>query len=187
MKQRSSHLWLLAGLALLIIINLVADPGFLKITLRDGHLYGVPIDILTQGSRTMLLALGMTLVIATGGVDLSVGSVVAIAGAVCASCLNQGANLAVTIAAAIGVGALAGAVNGALVARFQIQPIVATLILMVAGRGIAQLICGGQVIIIAHSGFEFLANGFLFGVPVAPLLVGMMFVATHLFIRRTAA
>jgi simple sugar transport system permease protein len=187
MKQRSSHLWLLAGLALLIIINLVADPGFLSITLRDGHLYGVPIDILTQGSRTMLLALGMTLVIATGGVDLSVGSVVAIAGAVCALLLNDGANLAVTILAALGVGAFAGALNGALVARLHIQPIVATLILMVAGRGIAQLICGGQVIIIARPSFEYLATGFLATLPVAPLIVGALFIGTHLFLRRTAA
>src|SRR5262245_42787562 len=187
MKQRSSHLWLLAGLALLIIINLVADPGFLKITLRDGHLYGVPIDILTQGSRTMLLALGMTLVIATGGVDLSVGSVIAIAGAVCALLLNNGSNLAVTVLAAIGVGAFAGTLNGALVARLHIQPIVATLILMVAGRGIAQLICGGQVIIIARPSFEYLATGFVAALPVAPLMVGALFIGTHFFLRRTAA
>src|SRR3954462_15245680 len=133
-RAHSSHIWLLAGLALLVVLNLVSNPALLKITLQDGHLYGVPIDILTQGSRTMLLALGMTLVIATGGVDLSVGSVVAIAGAVCALLLNAGHGLAVTIAAAAAVGALAGTVNGVLVARLAIQPIVATLILMVAGR-----------------------------------------------------
>jgi galactofuranose transport system permease protein len=184
---RSSIVWLLGGLALLIALNLFSNPGFLKLTLQDGHLYGVPIDILTQGSRTMLVALGMTLVIATGGVDLSVGSVVAIAGAVCALLLGQGASLATTVGAAIGVGVIAGAINGLLVARWHIQPIVATLILMVAGRGIAQLICGGQVIIISHPGFEFLANGFIFGVPAAPLLVAALFVITHLFLRRTAA
>src|SRR5215475_518189 len=78
----SSLVWVLAGLLLLAILNLASNPAFLKITFHDGHLYGVPIDIFTQGSRTMILALGMTLVIATGGVDLSVGSVVAITGAV---------------------------------------------------------------------------------------------------------
>jgi galactofuranose transport system permease protein len=186
MKRHSSHLWLLAGIGLLIAINLMADPAFLKITVRDGHLYGVPIDIFTQGSRTMLLALGMTLVIATGGVDLSVGSIVAIAGAVCALSLNSGANLALTIAAAVGVGAMAGTLNGLLVARLRIQPIVATLILMVAGRGIAQLICGGQVIIISHPNFEYLANGFAAALPVAPLIVGALFIGTHFFVRRTA-
>ncbi|MES2697848.1 MAG: ABC transporter permease [Verrucomicrobiota bacterium] len=178
--------WLIAGLVVLVLVNLVSNPAFLSITVQDGHLYGVPIDIFNQGSRTMLLALGMTLVIATGGVDLSVGSVVAIAGAVCALLLNQGHGLFVTVAAAIAVGALAGSVNGALVARFNIQPIIATLILMVAGRGIAQLICGGQVIIISHAGFEFLANGFVLGLPVGPLLVIALFFATHFFLRRTA-
>lgn len=184
---RSSLFWLVAGLGLLVLFNLTQDPAFLKITTLDGHLYGVPIDILTQGSRTMLLALGMTLVIATGGVDLSVGSVVAIAGAVCAVLLAHGAGVATTVAAAIGVGAAAGAINGLLVARFQIQPIVATLILMVAGRGIAQLISGGQVLIIENRAFELVANGFVGGVPVAPLLVAALFGVTHFVVRRSAA
>ena len=183
---RTPIAWLLAGLIALVLVNLASDSSFLKITLQDGHLYGVPVDVFTQGSRTMLLALGMTLVIATGGVDLSVGSVVAIAGAVCALLLNGGAGLAMTIAAAIGVGAIAGTVNGVLVARLRVQPIVATLILMVAGRGVAQLLCGGQVITISNPAFEFLANGFVLGLPVAPLLVGALFILTHFAIRHTA-
>src|SRR5437763_13119902 len=137
---RSSLLWLALGLAALVLVNLISNPAFLRITLHDGHVYGVPVDILMEGSRTMLLALGMTLVIATGGGDLSVGSVVAIAGATCALRLGRGYGLGTTIVAAAAVGALAGAVNGLLVARWAIQPIVATLILMVAGRGIAQLL-----------------------------------------------
>jgi ribose/xylose/arabinose/galactoside ABC-type transport system permease subunit len=183
---RTTLVWLLGGIAALIGVNLVSDPTFLQITWQDGHLYGVPIDVLTQGSRTMLLALGMTLVIATGGVDLSVGSVVAIAGAVCALGLNDGGSLAMALAGAAGVGMAAGAINGLLVARFQIQPIVATLILMVAGRGIAQLLCGGQVITIADTGFEFLANGFFLGLPVAPLIVGALYLAVHFGVRWTA-
>lgn len=178
--------WPLAGLLALIVFNAIFDPAFLKITLLDGHLYGVPVDIFTQGSRTMLVALGMTLVIATGGVDLSVGSVVAIAGAVCAVLLQGGHSLALTLAAAVGAGLLAGSANGLLVARFGVQPIVATLILMVAGRGVAQLIVDGQVIIISNPAFEFLANGFLLGVPFAPLLVVGLFVVTHFALRKTA-
>ncbi len=186
MKSKSPIIWPLAGLAALVLLNAVHDLGFLKITLLDGHLYGVPIDILTQGSRTMLVALGMTLVIATGGVDLSVGSVVAIAGAVCAVLLQGGHSLGVTLAAAVGAGLLAGSANGLLVARLGVQPIVATLILMVAGRGLAQLIVDGQVIIIKSPAFEFLANGFLLGVPFAPLLVAALYLAAHLVLRRTA-
>ena len=186
MKGRSPVLWPLLGLAALVLLNAVHDLGFLKITLLDGHLYGVPVDILSQGSRTMLVALGMTLVIATGGVDLSVGSVVAIAGAVCAVLLQGGHSLAVTLAAAVGTGLLAGSANGLLVARLGVQPIVATLILMVAGRGVAQLVVGGDVIIIKSDAFSYLANGFLFGLPFAVLLVAVLYVATHLALRRTA-
>ena len=185
-KAKSPVLWPLLGLAALVLLNAVHDTGFLKITLLDGHLYGVPVDILTQGSRTMLVALGMTLVIATGGVDLSVGSVVAITGAVCAVLLQGGHSLALTLAAALGAGVVAGSANGLLVARLGVQPIVATLILMVAGRGLAQLIVDSQVIIFKNPAFEYLANGFVFGLPVAPLLVAGLFLATHLALRRTA-
>lgn len=186
-RPRSPLIWIVAGLVVLIVVNLVKNPAFLSVSLLDGHLYGTPIDIFTQGSRAMLLALGMTLVIATGGVDLSVGSVVAIAGAACAILLRDGHGLFVTIGGAMGLGLLAGSVNGMLVARLGIQPIIATLILMVAGRGIAQLIVGGQVVFIANRNFEYLANGFLFGLPVAPLLVAAFYIAVHFFLRRTAS
>ena len=167
-RSRSPIIWPLLGLGLLLAFDTAMNPGFLRITTIDGHLYGVPIDILTQGTRVLVLALGMTIVIATGGVDLSVGSVMAVAGTLCALLLGDGFSLAVTLAAAIGVGLLAGAINGWLVARVRIQPIVATLILMVAGRGVAELIGGGQVISIGRPGFAFLANGFVGGVPFAP-------------------
>jgi simple sugar transport system permease protein len=186
MWTKSPVRWPLAGLAALVLLNAVHDPGFLKVLLLDGHLYGVPVDILTQGSRTMLVALGMTLVIATGGVDLSVGSVVAIAGAVSAVLLQGGHSLAVALAGALGAGLLAGAINGTLVARLGVQPIVATLILMVAGRGVAQLVVDGQVIIIKSPAFAYLANGFLLGLPFAPLLVAALYGAAHLALRRTA-
>ncbi len=185
-EAKSPVFWPVAGLMVLVLLNAVFDPGFLRITLLDGHLYGVPVDILSQGSRTMLVALGMTLVVATGGIDLSVGSVVAISGSVCALLLQGGHSLAVTLAAAVGAGLLAGSANGLLVARLGVQPIVATLIFMVAGRGVAQLIVDGQVIIIGRPSFEYLANGFLLGVPFAPLLVVACFGVTHLVLRRTA-
>lgn len=186
-RARSPVVWPLLGLAMLVALNTAMNPAFLKITLLDGHLYGVPVDILVQGSRTMLLALGMTLVIATAGVDLSVGAIVAIAGAVCALLLREGVAWPLTLGAALGSGLLAGGANGVLVARVGIQPIVATLILMVAGRGLAQLILDGQVVVIANPGFEFLANGFVLGVPFAPLLVGGLYLATHVALRRSAA
>src|SRR5689334_16034617 len=120
-KAKSPVFWPLIGLGVLFVLNAVHDLGFLKLTLQDGHLYGVPVDILAQGSRTMLVALGMTLVIATGGVDLSVGSVLAITGAVCAVLLQGGHSLGLTLAAATVAGLLAGSANGLLVARLGVQ------------------------------------------------------------------
>jgi ribose/xylose/arabinose/galactoside ABC-type transport system permease subunit len=179
--------WPALGLALMLAANGIFDPGFLRVSILDGHLYGSPVDILSQGSRVMLLALGMTLVIATGGVDLSVGSVVAISASVCAHLVARGTPLPLVLAAAIGTGVVAGSINGLLVARLGLQPIVATLILMVAGRGVAQLITDGQVLIIANPSFAFLANGYLLGIPCSVWLVGGLFVLAHFALRRTAA
>jgi galactofuranose transport system permease protein len=180
--------WPLAGLLVLIIVNAILRPEFLHITVLDGRLFGVSIDILNQGARAFVLALGMTLVIATGGVDLSVGSVMAVAGAVAAVLLSQGVDsLTVVLTAALAAGLLAGMINGLLVSVAGIQPIVATLILMVAGRGVAQLVTSGEVILIKHAGFEFIGNGYLFGLPFAAVLATGLFVATHFALRRTAA
>lgn len=185
---RSPVAWPLAGLAALLLFNLIYDPAFLRLTILDGHLYGVPVDILNQGARVLVLALGMTLVIATGGIDLSVGSIMAVAGATAAVLIGRGVDsLALILAAALGTGLLAGLLNGVLVALAGVQPIVATLILMVAGRGVAQLLTDGQVLIIKHAGFEFLGNGWLLGLPFAALLALALYVVTHFALRRTAA
>lgn len=185
---QSPLLWPLASLVVLLLVNVVMNPGFLRLTVLDGHLYGVPIDILNQGSRVMLLALGMTLVIATGGIDLSVGSIMAVAGAVSAVLMVQHQiALPLALAAGLGTGLLAGALNGLFVARIGLQPIVATLILMVAGRGVAQLITNGEVILVSDSRFGFLGNGFVVGLPFSILLVAAFYLGARLFLRRTAA
>lgn len=184
---RSPLLWPLVGLAVLLVANLVMNPAFLHITVQDGRLFGMPIDILNQGARGMLLALGMTLVIATGGVDLSVGSIMAVSGAVAGMLLTGGHSLPAALAGALAVALAAGAMNALLIARLGIQPIVATLILMVVGRGAAQLVTNGEVIVIKNAGFEFLGNGSILGFPFAPILTGILFVLAHLFLRKTAS
>src|SRR3546814_20334806 len=102
----------------------------------------------------------MTLVIATGGIDLSVGAVMAISGAVAAS-LADSQPIAVALLAALAVGVAGGLWNALLIALFRIQPIVATLILMVAGRGIAQLITQRKIFTFASPHPPFLGNGAL--------------------------
>ena len=111
----------------------------------------------------------------------------AVAGAVAAVMMAQGVDsLTLVLTAALAAGLLAGMINGVLVSVAGIQPIVATLILMVAGRGVAQLVTGGEVILIKHSGFEFIGNGYFLGLPFAAVLATGLFIATHFALRRTA-
>jgi simple sugar transport system permease protein len=185
--RRRAIFWPLLALALLLLFDRFFTPGFFAMEVRSGHLYGTRIDILNQGAKVMLLALGMTLVIATGGVDLSVGAIMAIAGAVSAQVVTAlHLPAAAAIAAALGVAALAGSWNGLLVAWLGIPPIIATLILMVAGRGVAQLITGGQIINFEDPVLAYLGNGWLLGLPFTLTLVVAAFGLTALLTRRTA-
>jgi len=184
-KQRI--FWPLLALALLLLFNQIFTPGFFDLEIRDGRLFGSRIDILQQSTKVMLLALGMALVIGTGGVDLSVGAIMAVAGAVMAQLVvMHQCSPTVAILAALGVALAAGALNGLLVASFGIQPIVATLILMVAGRGIAQLISDGQAIPFSNETLSFIGSGYFLGLPFALTIVLIMLGITCLFTRKTA-
>ncbi len=177
----------LLALTLLLLYNRFCSPGFFDLEIKEGHLYGRLIDILNQGAKVMLLALGMSLVIATGGVDLSVGAIMAVAGAVLAQGVAaRGWSPATAITAALGVSALLGLWNGLLVAFLRIQPIVATLILMVAGRGLAMLITDGQIINFENPSLVFLGNGYFLGLPFTLTLVLVMLGLTAFLTRRTA-
>ena len=166
----------LAALILLLVVNLVFTANFADI--------GNFRNILVQVAPTMLVAVGMTFVISTGGIDLSVGSVMAIASAVAATSLDYGAGAA--IAAGLLTGLLVGALSGSLIAGFKIQPIIITLALLIAGRGIAQVINnGGQLIAFSNPNFEFLGKGDVFGVPFqVVVLVGVILLAIF-FLRST--
>ncbi|CCJ99583.1 Putative sugar ABC transport system, permease protein YtfT [Cronobacter malonaticus 507] len=176
----------IAALMLVLLVDgLVAD-HFFQIVLQDGRLFGSPIDILNRAAPVALLAIGMTLVIATGGIDLSVGAVMAIAGATAATLTVGGHSLAVVILASLGVGVLAGLWNGILVAVLKIQPFVATLILMVAGRGVAQLITSGQIVTFNSPSLAWLGSGSLFFFPTPVIIAILTLLAFWLFTRKTA-
>jgi simple sugar transport system permease protein len=185
------EIWPLAALALLLLFNAFFMPGFFAFELKNGRLYGTLIDIADRAAPVMLLAIGMTLVIATEGVDLSVGAVMALSGVVAAHLLvERDQSLTVALAASLGVSLIAGLWNGALVAYLRIQPIVATLILMVSGRGLAQLITDGQILNVnadKHPGFAMIGNGWCLGLPFTLTLVAIMLVAVALLTRKTAA
>jgi simple sugar transport system permease protein len=132
-----------------------------------------------------LLAIGMTLVIATGGIDLSVGAVMAICGALAASFITQGYSLPATLGISLAAGLACGLWNGILVSVLRIQPIVATLILMVAGRGIAQLVTQGAILTFNDENLIFLGSGNLFGLPMPVVLWLAMGALVTLLIRRS--
>jgi len=189
----------LAALAILLLIDFIMIPGFFHLEIKDGHLYGSLIDIANRAAPLILAAIGMTLVIATRGIDISVGATVAISGTVAAMLIggtmvmNNGtpeyvANTPMWIALAVAMGAalLCGAWNGALVAGLGLQPIVATLILMVAGRGLAQLFTDGQIITVYYQPFFFIGSGYLLGLPFSLYIVAAVFIITALLLRKTA-
>ena len=157
-------LWPLLALALLLLGNGLFNPGFLSLEWRDGRLYGNLIDIANRAAPLILVSLGMTLVIAVRGLDISVGAVLAIAATVAAWTITRmttggGDGLAplfAAIGAALAAAALCGLWNGLLVVKVGMQPIIATLILMVAGRGIAQLVSDGQILTIYYAPYVFI-------------------------------
>lgn len=177
----------LLALALILLANVVFSPEFFHLEFKDGRLYGSLVDVLNRSAPTALLAIGMALVISTGGIDLSVGAVIAISGAICANLLSSGVEaLPLVIFVGLAAGLAAGIVNGSLVSIFGIQPIVATLVLMVAGRGIAQLINSGQIVTFQHEGFAAIGVGTALGLPMPVVIALGVFVLVQLIARSTA-
>ena len=200
-KKFSKHqvFWPIIALLLVMLFNLLFTPGFFNIEIKDGHLFGSVIDIINRGAPLMILAIGLTLVIATGGTDISVGSIIAISVAVAASLIGgemvfvdgvqQYVSLVpmpIAIIITLIVAALLGLWNGTLIAKIGIQPIIATMILMVAGRGIAQLITKAQIITIYYKPYFFFGGGYLFGLPVSIYIVGIALLLIMLLVKKTS-
>ncbi|MHA7208554.1 ABC transporter permease [Arthrobacter sp. MDT1-65] len=184
--------WPVLALVLLLLLNQLFRADFLSVRVQDGHLFGSLIDILRNGAPTLLIALGMTLVIASRGIDLSVGAVAAIAGAI--SCMyiysspdpTSLRTAATGVAIAVVAGLVLGAWNGFLVSVIGIQPIIATLVLMTAGRGLAQLVTDGQIISVSNDSYQAIGAGFFLGLPISILIAAAAFGVAGLLTRRTA-
>ncbi len=174
------------ALAAVLLFNWLLFPGFFSIEWRDGRLFGSLIDVLNRGAPVAILAIGMTAVIATKGVDLSVGAVMAIAGAVAATTVEAGYPFWIAVLGALAAGLLCGLWNGILVAFLDIQPIIATLVIMVAGRGVAQLITQGFIVTFDDPNLIFIGTGSALGLPMSLLIAGVLLVLATLVARRTA-
>jgi len=173
-----------AALILLIIFNVFVTPHFLSVQTLSTNLY--------QVAETVILAMGMTLVIATGGIDLSVGSVMSIAGSIAALIfvgrifsLSGPISYVVAILVALLVAALCGLLNGVLVTAFRIQPIVATLILYIAGRGVAEVLVNG-VVEFSNPTFRFIGTGTVLGIPFQVLVMALIVLLFFWLVRSTS-
>jgi ribose transport system permease protein len=164
------------AIAVLLTFNLAATPNFASVAnLRLQLVQMVPVAI---------VAIGMALVIGTEGIDLSVGSVMAIAAALIPLYIGYGVWPAMAIAVA--AGALAGLVNGGLVAFAGIQPIVATLGLFVAGRGLALVFADGRLVELFDPALNTIGNGSVLGVPIALLVAGLVALVAGVAVHRAA-
>ena len=181
--------WPLLALALIFAIDGLISPGFFHIRIVEGRLFGNLIDILYRATPTAIVALGMAVVIGTKGIDLSVGSVIAIVGAVITWRIHAGDSHIVVLLIALGVGLMCGLWNGFLVSILDIQPIIATLILMTSGRGIGlmvNLLYGGTNPSFTSPLLQGLSVGHIGLIPTRLVLGAAIFGALWLMIRRTA-
>jgi galactofuranose transport system permease protein len=163
------------AIVLLILIDVILSPGFFSLSNLNVQL--------TQMVPTLLVALGMALVIGTEGIDLSVGAVIALAASVIPLYLGYGAVVAVLLALLSGV--IAGMIAGAMVAFAKVQPIVATLSLMIGLRGIAVIIGGASAKPISDPTIGYLGTGKILGLPVMFWLAVVLVVIVAFVVRRT--
>lgn len=191
---RTPWFWALVGIAILLLVNTIKSPDYLAISVNPttGMLTGNVLDILRISAPIIMIALGMTFVIATEGIDLSVGSMMAVGGAVAMQTLssldqsNPIGAMFIAIGLALLLAIVLGAINGFLVAVVGLQPFISTLIMMLAARGIARVITGGQNTNATNEPFRQLANGQIVGLPTSFVLALVIVILIAVTMRRTA-
>ena len=192
--------WAVVAELLILIVAGILEPSFFKIELNQttGMLYGSLIDIVNRSAEITIIAMGMTMVIALGGTDISVGALVAVAGAFALKFLRWDVTLYPTpgdytvypfilvIVVPLIICTLMGLFNGVLIGKFKLQPIIATLILMVAGRGIAQIATNGKQFTTGYTPYRFIGQGSMFALPFPIIITIVVCVCVMIFVRKTA-
>jgi ribose/xylose/arabinose/galactoside ABC-type transport system permease subunit len=179
----------LIAFAILLLFNFIFTTNFLS--------WQTVILNLTQVAPIVIVAVGMTLVIATAGIDLSVGSMMAIAGALAPMIFlgnllpfeNYGLLMTLAFTIPLIATGILGWFNGFLVTKFSIQPIVATLVLFIAGRGIAQVLTNGNLQSFTNKSlvpeFKFIAQGYILGIPFQVIVMGFIVAAAWFLVNYT--
>ncbi len=167
----------LAGLLALCTALWIASPYFLTTTNL--------VNVVEQSAIIGVLAVGMTFVILTGGIDLSVGSLVALTGIVFGLAVQQGVPAGLAALVAFAAGSLCGVVNGLLVTAGRLPPFIATLGMMSVARGAALVLSDGRPISGFGEGVRAVATGRVAGVPIAVLVMLMTYLLAHVVLART--
>lgn len=178
-KEMLGKLGPLLGLFLIVIVITILNPSFMT---TDNVL-----NILRQVSISALIAFGMTFVILTGGIDLSVGSTLALTGAVAATMLASGIDPVLTILAALLLGAILGAVNGIIIAKGKVAPFIATLATMTIYRGLTLVYTDGRPVsdLGNEITFQMLGKGYFFGIPVPVCTMILAFIVLYVIMHKT--
>ena len=205
MKSRESLFknkltWAVIAELLILLVAGLLEPNFFHVEYNatTGMLYGSLIDIVNRSAEITIIAMGMTMVIALGGTDISVGALVAVAGAFALKLLRWDVTLYPTpgdftvqpfilvLLVPLLICTAMGLFNGVLIGKFKLQPIIATLILMVAGRGIAQIATNGKQFTTGYTPYRFIGQGSLLGLPFPIIITVVICAAVMLFVRKTA-
>ena len=167
----------LIGLIMLCITLWILTPHFLTVSNL--------LNVTQQTAINAIIAVGMTFVIISAGIDLSVGSIMAFSGVVLASALNAGLPIPLAVFVGLGVGLLCGLVNGLLISYGSLPPFISTLGMMSVARGAALLYTEGRPISGFSEGFRFLAVGEILSVPVPVIIMIVVYIIAHILLTRT--
>ncbi|MBU2702226.1 ribose/xylose/arabinose/galactoside ABC-type transport system permease subunit [Sporomusaceae bacterium BoRhaA] len=167
----------LLGLLLLGIILTLLSDRFLSVNNL--------LNVARQVSINAIISVGMTLVILTGGIDLSVGSILALSGSITAGLMAGGTTLVVALIAGIAIGSLLGIVNGLLVTKGKIQPFIATMGMMTIARGVTLVYTEGRPVTGMEGAFRFLGGGYVVGIPFPVILMAIIFAVAYFVLKKT--
>jgi ribose transport system permease protein len=167
----------LIGLVVILLVFALLAPGFIS----ERNL----LNILQQSSLNACLALGMTLVIVSGGIDLSVGPTAALSAVISGSLLLAGVPVPLAILAGLMLGALCGLINGILVAVVGLQPFIVTLGTLSTYRALALIYTGGNPVLGIPAGYRAIFNGTVFGLPSPILIVAVVAIVAWVILKKT--
>lgn len=171
------ELWIFLSLVLMCIFLSFSSEYFFTVNNL--------LNVIRQVSIIAIIAIGATLVIITGGIDLSVGSIVAVIGVVVALSVQLGINVWASFLIGILAGVVIGVVNGLIITRLKISPVITTLAMMMILRGLTYVLSGARPLYNLPEHFQFLGAGYLGPIPIPIIIVAVLYVCFHILLTRT--